>query len=168
MKMKTYIDKFGHSGVSQAESYSNDNMRRSLYRSFGFGLDDNKNLNVYMKRIVNLESPKDENDAISKKYLLKIQNEIKSEIDQFKEMQNKIKTDIQQLKDALDVMSQNHTELMFKYIDDRIAFVSKDMLQEINKKFMNIEDLLFKVVTKQQNFDDSPKIEKIVHPIIKG
>lgn len=119
------VDKFG-----RFSHYSHNENR--LRKTSGFNLDRDKNINLHLKRLKNLGSPIEDNDAVTKKFTTESINQSALELQK----------EITFLKDNINKDIKKDIEAINKYIEER---------------FRGIEDYIFKQILEPKHLSNLEK-----------
>lgn len=140
------VDKFGHYYNSKL-NYNNNILRKNESKNFGIILDSDKNLNFQNKRIKNVASPIEDNDSVTKDYLLSQINQIK------KDLLLKINENEDVMYNKISNINQNQKS----YIDGELELLRQQMqyLKTILLKVLP-EEVLLKVLPEEVVFAVSP------------
>lgn len=140
------VDKFGHYYNSKL-NYNNNILRKNESKNFGIILDSDKNLNFQNKRIKNVASPIEDNDSVTKDYLLSQINQIK------KDLLLKINKNEDVMYNKISNINQNQKS----YIDGELELLRQQMqyLKTILLKVLP-EEVLLKVLPEEVVFAVSP------------
>lgn len=150
--MKSKINKFGYM------EKRDDNLNHVIKKSLGINLNQDKNLNVSTKRIVNLSVPKDDYDAVNKKFLM----------ENYEKLQKNLENQISDVHTILNQSITSDKDLIIQATENQITLSNKQVLADINENFKAIENYLFKLLSSSNdNEADTVIIKKIKEPIVK-
>lgn len=139
------VDKFGHYYNSKL-NYNNI-IRKNESKMFGFILDSDENLNVQNKRIKQVSSPVEENDAVTKNFLLS----------QINQMQKDLLLNIHKNDDVVYGKIFNINQNQKSYIDGELELLRQQihLLKTILLKALP-EEVLLKVLPEEVVFAVAP------------
>lgn len=154
-----FINKFGETSTNH--KLNNTKLGKHLLKTFDISIK-NKCLDLHEKRISNLATPIDLNDAVTKAYLTKRNNFLSKEIENVKtsltlqinkteSATDKIVKDVNEILKLFREFAEKEDKIIEKTIVDKLPNINKNFINKIEEKLTEIEKDVFKTTAIEES-----------------
>lgn len=154
-----FINKFGE--TSNNQKLNSTKLGKNLLKTFDISIK-NKCLDLHEKRISNLATPIDLNDAVTKAYLTKRNNFLSKEIENVKtaltlqinkteSVTDKIVKDVNEILKLFREFAEKEDKIIEKTIVDKLPNINKNFINKIEEKLTEIEKDVFKTTAIEES-----------------